>query len=128
MAFQSTKFMNPLPRLFDHDWFSLDERLDDDALLAQEEDEYKFMMKEIADKGYDLLSIGETKEASEVAEEEIEDGEDEESAGVLDDETDEYDGTSPEPGGAVLNPGQEVEMEEDTDANRSEQESAPAWI
>ena len=41
-------------------------------------------------------------------EEEIEDGEDEESAGVLDDETDEYDGTSPETGAAILNPTQEV--------------------
>lgn len=36
------------------------------------------------------------------------DGEDEESAGVLDDETDEYDGTSPEAGGAILNPNLEV--------------------
>ena len=44
MAFQETNFMNPLPRLFDNEWFSLDERLDDDALLAQEEDEYKFMV------------------------------------------------------------------------------------
>ena len=44
MAFQMTNFVNPLPRLSDTEWFSLDERLDDDALLAQEEDEYKFMV------------------------------------------------------------------------------------
>ena len=44
MAFQMTNLANPLPRLFDTEWFCLDERLDDDALLTQEEDEYKFMV------------------------------------------------------------------------------------
>ncbi len=44
MAFQMTSFINPLPKLSDTVWFSLDERLDDDALLTQEEDEYKFMV------------------------------------------------------------------------------------
>ena len=127
MAFQMTNFANPLPKLFDTEWFCLDERLDDDALLTQEEEEYKFMMKEIADKGYDLLSIGETKEASEVAEEEIEDGEDEESAGALDDETDEY-GTSPEAGGAILHPNQEVEMEESAEVLPDGQEPSSSWI
>ena len=45
MEFQITNFMNPLPRLCDNEWFSLDERLDDDALLTQEEEDYKFMVK-----------------------------------------------------------------------------------
>ena len=39
--------MNPLPKLTDSMWFSLDERHDDDALLALEEDEYKFMVQQI---------------------------------------------------------------------------------
>lgn len=47
MAFQVTTFMNPLPKLTDSMWFSLDERHDDDALLALEEDEYKFMVQQI---------------------------------------------------------------------------------
>jgi hypothetical protein len=47
MAFQMTSFINPLPRLSDTEWFSLDERLDDDALLTQEEDEYKFMVQRV---------------------------------------------------------------------------------
>ena len=37
--------MNPLPKLSDTKWFSLDERQDDDALLIQEEDEYKYMVQ-----------------------------------------------------------------------------------
>lgn len=49
-----------------------------------------------------LLQVAEDNE------EDLEDGDDGESAGVLDDETDEYDGTSPEAAGAVLNPNQEA--------------------
>ncbi|XP_046852360.1 anaphase-promoting complex subunit 15B-like isoform X2 [Xenia sp. Carnegie-2017] len=102
MAFQHTQFFNPLPELSDPDWFSLNEREDDDLLLTNEENEYKLMMKEIADKGYDLLSIGETKNGSEIAgDEDLE--EDEESAEVIDDETDDYDGVSPDTGAVNLN-------------------------
>jgi hypothetical protein len=45
MSFQRTNFANSLPRLFDTEWFCLNERLDDDALLTQEEEEYKFMVQ-----------------------------------------------------------------------------------
>ena len=44
MAFQTTNFVDPLPRLSETDWFSLNQRLDDDALLAQEEEEYKSLV------------------------------------------------------------------------------------
>lgn len=44
MAFQTTNFVDPLPRLSENNWFSLDERFDDDALLTQEEEEYKLLV------------------------------------------------------------------------------------
>lgn len=44
MAFQHTQFFNPLPELSDPDWFSLNEREDDDLLLTNEENEYKLMV------------------------------------------------------------------------------------
>lgn len=44
MAFQTTNFVDPLPKLSESNWFSLNERFDDDALLTKEEEEYKLLV------------------------------------------------------------------------------------
>ncbi|EDO35426.1 predicted protein [Nematostella vectensis] len=95
-------FPSLLPRPTDDLWFCLEKRLDDDAILVKEEEEYAAYLEDIVKKGKDIVPIGKTKEQPEaVEEEEEEELEDEEdSAEELEEETDEYESppSSPSPG------------------------------
>ncbi|KAK3752597.1 hypothetical protein QZH41_018793, partial [Actinostola sp. cb2023] len=83
-------FPSLLPRLSDDLWFSIDKRLDDDAILAKEEEEYNAQLHAVVKKGSDIVALGKSKESNEgqdeEEEEEMEDEED--SAEELEDETD----------------------------------------
>ncbi|XP_031550017.1 anaphase-promoting complex subunit 15-like [Actinia tenebrosa] len=102
-------FPSLLPRLTDDLWFSVDKRLDDDAILAKEEEEYISHLHSIVEKGNDIVPLGKSKESNEGQEdeeEEEEEMEDEDSAEELED-TDDYD-DSPSPDAESVE--EEVEM------------------
>lgn len=93
MATFSTAFPSLLPRVADDLWFKLEKRLDDDAALAKEEEEYAASLKKILDKGSDITPLGTTnnKGKQERLDEDDEIEDDDDSAEEIEDETDEYD-------------------------------------
>ncbi|KAM7443972.1 Anaphase-promoting complex subunit 15 [Porites harrisoni] len=93
MANSLATFPSLLPRITDDLWFTLEKRLDDDAALTKEEEQYTALCKKILDKGSDIPPIGtkKSKDKQERMEEEDDDLEDDdESNDDMEDETDDY--------------------------------------
>ncbi|XP_065058286.1 anaphase-promoting complex subunit 15-like [Rhopilema esculentum] len=112
-------FPNSKPSLVDDIWFQVDKKVDEDAQLSKDEDEYyKKLQKEI-NRGKDIIPIGKTKEQHTVTEVDEEDVDEEESVEELEDDTDEFDTASPEVGSVD----EEVEMADASGQNNE----GPEW-
>jgi len=90
MSFSTSSQLRPslLPRSCDPVWFGVDKPVDEEALLAKEEEEHAQFMNRISKKGQDITPIGRTN-AENFAEPEEEEDEDEDSESDHEDEDEE---------------------------------------
>jgi len=90
MSWSTSTFLTPslLPRVTDPLWFGVDRPIDEEAIIAKEENEHAQHMIQVSQRGKDITPIGKTS-AETFHEPEEEEDEDEDSESDHEDEDDE---------------------------------------